>query len=242
MPIIPQPPTRTQKRVFDILSDVGVTPADDFLKIVVDNVTIATHEIILDLWLMRGYWIYSQSKMQHYIISEGGETREIECGYIFAEWQNFIARNGENLKRTIDALYSEYNPIENYAMHETGADGEKEDKTHITPKGTTTVTTTPYATGINSTGDGAQTGKSITETAYTDAESETNPDNTKDMTFESETKSGYHKTNEHYFQRHGNIGVTTSMQMIMQEIDGRKIDLIADFTDRFFRLYCYFAG
>lgn len=235
-------PTRTTRRLYDILVDIGISSADNTLDLVVDGVTLADNALILDLWLRRSEWLYTQSKLQHSFITRDGQQIEIDGGYIIAEWGNFIARNGVNLKRMIDALYSDYNPIENYSMVEIGTDGERRDNTRVTPSGSTTITSTPYVTGINSSGDGAQAGKTETTTTYNDAQSETEYDNTLSADFDGDTKTGYNVASEKFLKRSGNIGVTTSMQMIRQEIDGRRIDLIQDFVDRFFALTCYYVG
>lgn len=239
-PMIPNE-TTTQHRVYDILIDSGISHADTTLQIVVDGETIADNATVLDLWILRQDWIYTQSKLHHY---QNAQTQEeIAGGYIFAEWGNFIARNGENLKRMIDALYAEYNPINNYDMVEQGATGTKQDKHRTTPHGKITNTSSAYQTGVNSTGDGTLTGKTVTETEYTNADSETEYDNT--MTIKNNddvAETGYHRGEQHYLKRSGNIGVTTSAQMISQELQLRVVDLIADFVKRFFDTYCYFVG
>ena len=234
-------PTVDKYRVYDILMmyhEKGITPN---LAIVVNETTLADYNTVLGLWVKRQDWIYCQSKLQHVVIPETGE--ELHGGFIFSDWLNFIARNGENLKRMIDALYADYNPIENYNMREQSADGTKQDSHTTTPHGKITVETTPYATGINSTGDGAQMGKTTTTTSYTDADSEITYDNTMSIKDNDDnSESGYHKGEQHYLKRSGNIGVTTSAQMITQELELRVVDLIADFVKRFFDQYCYYVG
>lgn len=235
----PETPTRTTRRVYDILTDSGINNTGTLLQIVVNNETLATHAEVLDLWTMRTEWLYSQSLLQHYYIDE----REIKGGYIFTEWLNYVSRNGENLYRMFKALYAEYNPIDNYNMSETRETGVKQDKVTTKPTGKTTVTVTPYATGINSgTGDGAKQGKSTTETTFENAQSETTYTNTQTIDVDGETHSGYHHATEEFLKRSGNIGVTTSAQMIGQELDLRVVDLLSDFVKRFFDKYTYFVG
>lgn len=233
--------TTTQHRVYDILIDSEISNADTTLQIVVDNILLSDNAQILDLWILRQDWIYTQSKLHHYYNDTTGT--EIAGGYIFAEWSNFIARNGENLKRMIDAMYSEYNPIDNYNMIEQSATGIKQDAHRTTPHGEITVETTPFATGINSLGDGAQTGKTTTNTRYTDADSETTYDNTMSIkNNEDISETGFHRGEQHYLKRSGNVGTTQTQTMIENEIMLRKNDLIDDFVKRFFDKYCYFVG
>lgn len=236
-----EPPTADSYRIYDILAQFPSTQDMPSLHIVVDGVTLADSATVYGLWLRRAEWRYLQSKLQHYY--DGTTQAEITGGYIFAEWADFIARNGQNLKRMIDALYSEYNPIDNYNMVEQGATGTKQDSHRTTPHGTIKIENTPYQTGINSTGDGAQTGKSITETTYENVDSETTYDNT--MTIKNNEdlpETGFHRGEQHYLKRSGNIGVTTSAQMIEQELNLRTVDLIDDFVKRFFDKYCYYVG
>lgn len=230
-------PTRTTTRIFDIIAEYqrrkGQAPPLDIKDS--DNNTIAETADIFPLWIKYGDFLYSQSKLVVSIV----ENEPLEGGYIFADWENFCARNADNLKRMIDALFSDYNPIENYSMTESGADGDKEDKTEIAPSGTTS--TAHFQTGINSSGDGELTDKSTI--SYENAKSTTTPSNTQSMSFDGSTYSGFYKAREHYFKRAGNIGVTTSAQMIGQEIELRKYcDLLADFVHNFIMQYCYFAG
>lgn len=232
-------PTRKTRRLIDILQDMGISSGDTTLTIVVADTEIADNAMVLDLWLKYGDFLYTQSIMQHYFIEESGIPREIECGYIIAEWQAFIDRNGDNLLRMINALFSDYNPIENYSMTESGADGDREDKTEISPSGTTT--NTQYGAGVNSTGDGAVMGKNVT--SYENAKSTTTPSNTQSMSFDGGTYSGFFKAREHYFKRNGNIGTVTNADMITQELSMRKYcDLVSDFVHTFIMQYCYFVG
>lgn len=200
---------------------------------------IVSNEEILDLWLQRGEWIYSQSDLQHYII----EGRELEGGYIFAEWKTYVSRCGQNLQKLLAALDKEYNPLNNYDLTEQAADGEKRDSHSTTPTGTITVETTPFATGLNSTGDGAQTGKTTTETSYQNASTTTDYTNTKTIPDnEGQQVTGFHTASQHFLRRFGNIGVKGNAQLIAEEWDIRYREAVREFVDRFFAHYCYYVG
>lgn len=235
----PETPTRTARKLYDILVDIGISGSDTTLQIQVNNEILATNAMVLGLWLQYGEYIYSQSNLQHYYKEEAGQTVEVIGGCIVQEWADFITRNGYNLKRLADAFKMEYNPVENYAMLEQGADGEKEDKTTNTPHGT--ISNTQYTAGVKTTGDGAISGKN--ETTYTNAKTETTHDSTQSMTFDGDTLSGYFKTHEHYFKRSGNIGVSTAADMLTGEQILRQYnDIIARFVKDFINQYCYFVG
>lgn len=229
--------------MYDILSALQPDQVPD-LKIQIGEDLIATHEDVLDLWRRQSEWKYSQSDGQHYMADTDPPT-EITGGYIFAEWQLYIARNGENLKRKLDALFAEYDPISNYDMYEQGADGKKQDKHRTKPSGKIINTAISYQAGIDSlTEQGAMTNKTTNTTTYEDSpQTETEYDNTKSINDnDGETQTGYHEATDHYLRRYGNIGVTTSAQMISQELELRTVDLISDFVRQFFDAYCYYVG
>lgn len=233
-------PTRTTTRIYDILKEWQARASEQTVEVMLsvinsDGVTIVSTGAIFPLWLKYGDFLYSQSNLVVGMI----DSDIIDGAYIFDEWYNYNRRNADNLTRMLDALFAEYNPIENYSMIESGADGEKEDKTTTTPHGT--ITNTQYTAGVNSTGNGAVSGENVT--SYQNADSETQPSNTQTMNFNGDTFSGFYKAKEHYFKRAGNIGVTTSAQMITQEIELRKYqDLISQYVHTFIMQYCYFVG
>lgn len=239
-----QKPNRTTRRVYDILLDCNTEGfGDDWyeLTITVDNTVLATHTMVLSLWLERGDFLFSESDLQH-VYNRAG-TKSIEGAYILEKWKQYIDRNGENLKRMLDAINAEYNPIDNYNMTEEFGQGEKQDKITNTPHGTITNTTQTNKNGLNSTGDGERNNTVTATQSYTNADTQTDFDNSKSFDFNGSTKTGYHKTLEHYIKRFGNIGVTTSAQMITQEIELRQsVDLIAQFVKRFFDTTCYYVG
>lgn len=230
--------------IYQILRNSEGIPID--LSISAEGDQIADDNLIRDLWMHYTSWIYPQLDLNHYIYTDtqSGDVTEIHGGYIYKEWQNFITLNGVNLMRMLDALYADYDPLSNYDMKESGSDGEAEDKTHNTPKGKTHTDITPYATGLNSTGNGAQQGIQKSETYFTDsAEAELSHDHTMSIPDnDGGSVSGLWKTHRHFFQRHGNIGVTTSAQLITQELDLRVKDLISEFVQRFIDQTCYYVG
>lgn len=179
------------------------------------------------------------------------------------KWANYIGIQGENLKRMYDALYSQYNPIENYSLSESGLDGMRKDKETetATPTGKTTVDSTQkgtmqtdsYISGLASTGNGSHSETQIatptqygttTETSYTNAktEVETQPANTMTGDFDGTTHTGYHEAREHFFTRSGNIGTMTPADMIMKEYTARKIDLLRGFVKAFINEYCFYVS
>lgn len=184
-------------------------------------------------------------------------------------WRRFIVLHGADLAKAVQAAASVYNPLHNYDMQETGANGERRGQTTTTTtphgkitntaeqSGTLSDTVTQYASGLDSTENGVQTDKTVTirtptnyktttETSYaagTDSETVTTHLNDQSATAAGTTISGADVATEHVLQRSGNIGVTTSQQMLQSEIELRmNLNLLQDFVRRFIQRYCICAG
>ena len=136
----------------------------------------------------------------------------------------------DRFTKSVSVLLVEYNPIENYNSTET-------ENIEITGENSTTSensTTTTGETTTNTTGENTETlspydsenfnnNSKNNSTALT-TENSSSSDNS------SNTMSGTSsQSNARTLKRSGNIGVTTSQQMIQSEIELRKNDLINDF-------------
>lgn len=127
----------------------------------------------------------------------------------------YIALYGKSHKyeydKLVDTLSLEYNPIENYSMTEKGTDTRTPNITQ-TNKGVNTNTVgvdTSITTG-KTTFDKSDSFINDTKTTNTGTNTDTQDINT------TVTTAGNEKT-VHEFTRSGNIGVTTSQQMIESE-------------------------
>lgn len=147
----------------------------------------------------------------------------------------FTNMYGNSLSSLYRALFSEYNPIENYMMIEKGDDTREltDDTTDTHNKHNTNTTTTDGELTIanNSTRDikkaGFNNANPVLDTVETANENDTNINNETVEQSEDETHTGQSvktvtESNKHNFTRSGNIGVTTSQQMIESEIELRK--------------------
>lgn len=128
---------------------------------------------------------------------------------------DYIALYGKSHKyeydKLVDTLSLEYNPIENYSMTEKGADTRTPNITQ-TNKGVNTNTVgvdTSITTG-KTTFDKSDSFINDTKTTNTGTNTDTQDINT------TVTTAGNEKT-VHEFTKSGNIGVTTSQQMIQSE-------------------------
>ena len=152
----------------------------------------------------------------------------------------------DNLDRIYRALYAEYNPIENYDRHEEST--ESPDLLH------TTTTSDNIQSNGNSNESGSSSNNSTTEgfrSAYdtydyspntreiTNATAQGNNDLSSTQTTQSTRKEDISEKGSKSFKSriHGNIGVTTSAQMIEGELNLRKINLYemiaSEFEDKF---------
>ena len=257
--------TATQYKVHQIIDnlDLSTAPLDVRLKIHIGTTDIATQEQVLALWIAHGDYIYTQSNFMHHYEN----NVEIEGGYLLNEWNNFIARNGENLLKAYLAMQLDYNPLNNYDLHEEIVNAKKRDsdtKTDTpygkitnttTQAGTDTTTTTEKRYGLDSV-SGNNSDESTTtytptnrttttETTYdsgTRTDTQTKYENTLRESFDGTTISDYNETEKHLLKREGNVGVTSPVQMLSGELELRKNDLVRDFVHRFFCEYCYFVG
>ena len=182
----------------------------------------------------------------------------------YTEWALYNGMYKGDLDKALKALDADYDPISNYDMTEAGADGERKAKTTNTTTphgkitteteitGTMQTDTTLFKSGLDSSGDGVQTDKSstvetptsrktTTDTSYaagTDSVITQQSDNDKTATAAGTTLTGLDTGREHILTRKGNIGVTTSQQMIQSEIELRKQDVILWYIRRFIDYSC----
>lgn len=170
------------------------------------------------------FTIYPSDEMFFYFVNKFGERGF----YLYYDSENsisntnkvkqasdYIALYGKSHKyeydKLVDTLSLEYNPIENYSMTEKGTDTRTPNITQ-TNKGINTNTVgldTSITTG-KTTFDRSDSFINDTKTTSTGTNTDTQDINT------TVTTAGTEKT-VHEFTRSGNIGVTTSQQMIESE-------------------------
>jgi len=167
------------------------------------------------------FTIFTSAEMFYYFADKFGE-RDF---YKFYDSENatsntnmvkkasdYIALYGKSHKyeydKLVDTLSLEYNPIENYSMTETGTD-------------TRTPNITQTSKGVNTNTVGVDTSITTGKTTFDKSDSFINDTKTTNTgtntdTQDIDTTAGNEKT-VHEFTRSGNIGVTTSQQMIESE-------------------------
>ena len=170
------------------------------------------------------FTIFNSSEMFYYFADKFGE-RDFYKYYdtenmanntnMIKQASDYIALYGKSHKyeydKLVDTLSLEYNPIENYSMTEKGTDTRTPNITQ-TNKGVNTNTVgvdTAITTG-KTTFDKSNSFINDTKTTNTGTNTDTQDINT------TVTTAGTEKI-VHEFTRSGNIGVTTSQQMIESE-------------------------
>ena len=143
-----------------------------------------------------------------------------------------------NLKKSLDAFFSTYNPIENYDSNEesTTTTGAKEENFK---KGANTDTT-EVGQGVITTKSDVTSYESNT---FADADKVTTDEAARTTTATMGERSDVRLEKEHIdkFTKHihGNVGVTTSQQMIESELELRKRNIIFEYLTEFANMYFF---
>lgn len=228
------------RKIWKLISEIQQMPAetvDEIFRIRPADTTIYTSLDVLNE-LRLSYSSYN-------FVIPMGTTDQLST--FISAWTHYQNLNMQQLARAYDAITAEYDPITNYDMHESSADGRRLSKETdtSTPTGGTHTETQLNRYGLGSGADGSPadtTTTDVTPLAGTKTETTKEFDNDKQMSYDGETLTGYHETNEHFMQRSGNIGVMTASDMILREMSVRRIDLLQQYIKRFIDRYCFVIG
>lgn len=165
---------------------------------------------------------------------------------LYGMWKTTM---GANAKRMMDALAQSYDPLENYNRIEEGNETTEHHKGTKTSVGEETISTpgvevktTEYTVAF----DGStETETNAATSAPVRGTDKVERDSTKNFTTVSDIDGTTFDNDVHSFTdrvTRGNIGVTTSQQMLEQEIEIRKKNYVADVMDNFILTFCYYAG
>ena len=154
------------------------------------------------------------------------------------KFESYNKLMSSNLKSQLDVMNAVYNPIENYDSNEesTSTIGLKEenfkkganiDKTEV---GQGTITTKSDVTSYES-------------NTFADADKVTTDESARTTTSTMGERSDIRTEKEHVdkFVKHihGNIGVTTSQQMVESELELRKRNVITEYLTEFATMYFF---
>jgi hypothetical protein len=163
------------------------------------------------------------------ILLEGGEFEVLYSD----PWalQNFISvwadREAATFKRWVDALAIEYAPLENYDRHEDWTDTLDSDGTSNTTGTNDTSTNGTVTTDVSA----------YDSSSYQPKDKVTSSETIDNDTTESNT-STLDNTGVHSGYIHGNVGVTTSQQMLESELDLGYWNIYSRITDMFLKEFC----
>ena len=143
-----------------------------------------------------------------------------------------------NLKSQLDVMKAAYNPIENYDSNEesTSTTGATEENFK---KGTNTDTTEVGQGQITTKSDVT----SYESNTFADADKVTTDESARTTTTTMGERTDIRTEKEHIdkFEKriHGNIGVTTSQQMIESELELRKRNVVTEYLTEFATMYFF---
>lgn len=180
-----------------------------------DNLTLPsgiTKDTLVNNILMRG--------AEFEVLYPDADFIKFSIGAWATKWQ-------PTFQRWIDALAIEYEPLENYNRIEDWTDTDDGTGSR-TGSGTgetsgTTGSTTTHRVSADDAGD-QFTAKDQDELSGTDSSSTSTT---------SQEDTSNHNTGEHHGRIHGNIGVTTSQQMLISELDLGYWNIYEKITDLF---------
>lgn len=204
------------------------------------------------LW---GFYNYTDKKLFDNILLPEAINKEdlvnlimIECGDLFPYYQqpyylqmqieNFFKRKYDGFSKMAAALAAEYDPLENYDRKEEWTDkGSESSKSNTSEnvKGVAHDETSDSSSG-SATGE---VSAMDSDTFVNDNRSTTSSSGSSNATTSNESTRGISNTDSkdneatHSGRIHGNIGVTTAMQMVKEELALREYDLL----ERIVRLF-----
>lgn len=179
--------------------------------------------------------------VENYFLKKYGEWYTVNNSFLGfkSDFDYYNLNKVEDLKRMLDAYFSEYKPLDNYngtetiketygKQKETNIDGERTDTNII---GNEQTTSTDSVTSFETT-NFSETGKNIT----------TNDSRTDRVTKGSQTNTRENDAYENTITttKSGNLGITTSQQMIESELALRlKMNVKERYLDEFIAEWCY---
>lgn len=177
------------------------------------------------------------------------ETKETVQAEFKALLQYWWSKRGYHYARLVDALELEYSAIENVSKYETYTDTKIGNDTRSTGtdsttdlEGTTTVDTTTTDNGGNSLSENAYNQSSVVSQSGTNnntniVDNDVTVDNVTTFT-ETTTSTGTNaETITHEYNSHGNVGVTSNVELLSQEKNLRENltfiahDMVTEFVD-----------
>ena len=159
-----------------------------------------------------------------YKVNYGDFSFPMTTADLKAIWDYYLFECADNLKKAVNVLKVDYDPISNYDRTETNTKTLSNEQTNT-------------STDTNTIGE-----KAVTDTvsAFDSSTYSPNSQSTESEHTDTLTKNGSltnNQTETFTSKVSGNIGVTTSQQMAESEIALRKVQVISDFLKKFANTY-----
>lgn len=156
---------------------------------------------------------YFRNFYEWFILKPDDDTRT-DYEFLLDTWNNYKTSHNENWKMLFKALFSSYDPIDNYDIHESFThtpDGLNDTIETVleNANGANTPTSEHFVSTYNS-------GEKAFEKTTTTGKTTTTQTSTMRATYTDTT------------HRHGNAGVMTTAEVIRQETELRKTELAAE--------------
>ena len=187
----------------------------------------------------------TDTQVRHYMIAmfrrqayfEDTEDPDALVTSFSACWYDYISREQDNINRMYNVLITEYEPLSNYDRTEDSSTTRSGNWTDAMQHGlTVTDTKGTYKTDTDIAAfDGVKKPTSTVTQGHDTGKNDTSAHTGTD------TRTITHNNDKDTYKSHvyGNIGVTTSQQMAMSELQLRQFDLLEEVIKKFVRIYCF---
>lgn len=194
-----------------------------------------------------------KSILESNILYQGGEFEVADANPFFIQdmIQRWSGIHYNTIKRWIDALAITYNPLENYDRMEhwtderdlagsSSSNGSSNSSSSVSQTGTLDETDTNHTETKKSSFDSSSYSPYQDENTTSTREQDTTNSTTitDGTTVEDAVTTSSSDDSEHNGRVHGNIGVTTSQQMLTQELDMGYWNIYQRVTELFLREFC----
>ena len=160
----------------------------------------------------------------------------MECGDLFPYYQvplyckaqikNFFDRNADQFKRVWEALNSEYNPIENYDRIENWSDSHSESLSQSSSESVSAITSSSDSQSSSSNGNvSAFNSPNLQPQSASSGQAASSGSTKNDTKGNANSIRNMKSQDVHGGRVHGNIGVTSSQQLINSSIELGSYDI-----------------
>lgn len=187
----------------------------------------------------------TDTQVRHYMIAmfrrqayfDDTEDFDALVNSFAACWYDYLSREQDNIDRMYNVLIAYYDPISNYDRHEDSSTTRTGNWTDAFQHGLTiTDTKGQYKTDTDIAAfDGVKKPTSTVQQGHVTGNSDTSGYTGTD------TRTITHNSDKDTYKSyiHGNIGITSSQNMALQELSLRQFDLLEEVCKKFVRTYCF---